>query len=95
MLYLAALGWGRAANAAVLLTFAVLVFVPIGYIYPSRTPQLRAPDRDARHRLGDRGRRDHLAAADAAAWLVYGSLPIPSYYVALSLYLHQQRRQRS
>jgi len=28
-------------SAAVLLTLAVLVFVPIAYVYPSRTPMLR------------------------------------------------------
>ena len=30
-------------SAAVLLTLAVLVFVPIAYVYPSRTPTLRTP----------------------------------------------------
>ena len=39
-LYLA--GWPPLVNAAVLLALAVLVFVPIRYVYPSRTPVLRS-----------------------------------------------------
>ena len=41
--YLLAIGWPHAANAAILLTLAVLVFVPVRYIYPSRTPVWRLP----------------------------------------------------
>src|SRR5262249_37663766 len=40
--YLYALGWPPAVNAAWLVAFAVGVFVPIRYVYPSRTPTLRA-----------------------------------------------------
>ncbi len=39
--YLYCLQWPTAANWAVLLLFAVMVFVPIKYIYPSRTVPLR------------------------------------------------------
>src|SRR5207248_3290393 len=39
--YLYTLGWPRALNAAVVLLFAVGVFVPIRYLYPSPTPVLR------------------------------------------------------
>jgi phosphatidylcholine synthase len=38
-LYLA--GWPQRFNAALLLVLALLVFVPIRYVYPSRTPVLR------------------------------------------------------
>jgi len=41
VLYLFVLGLPRGVNAAVLAGFSILVFVPIGYIYPSRTPALR------------------------------------------------------
>lgn len=40
-LYLA--GWSSVANAAILLSCAVLVFVPIRYVYPSRTPGWQLP----------------------------------------------------
>ena len=39
--YLYCLHWGPIADEAVLLLFGVMVFVPIKYIYPSRTKPLR------------------------------------------------------
>jgi phosphatidylcholine synthase len=39
-LYLA--GWPPLVNAALLLALAILVFVPLRYVYPSRTPVLRS-----------------------------------------------------
>src|SRR4029077_20220221 len=39
--YLYTLGWPPVLNAAVVLVFSVAVFVPIRYLYPSRTPVLR------------------------------------------------------
>lgn len=39
--YLHVWGLSHAMNAAILLTLAALVFVPIRYVYPSRTPTLR------------------------------------------------------
>src|SRR5262249_40191358 len=40
--YLYALRWSPAVNAAWLVALAIGVFVPIRYVYPSRTPTLRA-----------------------------------------------------
>ena len=40
-LYLFARGLPPAVNAVILLAFSALVFVRIGYVYPSRTPVLR------------------------------------------------------
>ena len=42
MFYLLVAGWSSAVNAAILVVLAVLVFVPIRYVYPSRTPILAA-----------------------------------------------------
>ena len=39
--YLLVAGWSSFVNAAILVTFIVLVFVPIRYVYPSRTPILQ------------------------------------------------------
>ncbi len=95
MLYLAALAWGRAANAAVLATFVVLVFVRIGYIYPSRTPQFRRLTVALGIVWGIAIVAIIWLLPSPPPWLVYGSLAYPVYYGALSLYLHQQRRLRS
>jgi phosphatidylcholine synthase len=39
--YLYCLGWGTIANELILALFGVMVFIPIKYIYPSRTEPLR------------------------------------------------------
>jgi phosphatidylcholine synthase len=90
-IYLIAFRPAPAVSAAILLTLVALVFVPIRYVYPSRTVYLR-PLTVA------------LGAAWAVAlvaliwllpapppWLVWGSLAYPAYYVALSLWLTARR----
>jgi phosphatidylcholine synthase len=85
--YLLVAGFSGVTNAAILIAFAILVFVPIRYIYPSRT-------------LAWRPVTMILAAAWSAAILVmlwrypsmsrslfWASLLYPAYYFALSLFL--------
>jgi phosphatidylcholine synthase len=92
VLYLLAFGTPPGVNAAVLLALCALVFVRIGYVYPSRTPVLR-------------GLTLSLGAVWAAAigamivmwplaprWLAIGSLAFPVYYLVLSLVLQARRR---
>jgi len=90
--YLYALGWSPGVNAAWLVALAVGVFVPIRYVYPSRTTTLRA----LTVTLG-------IAWAVALVYallhldpvprrLVVASLAFPVYYVVLSLVLHVRRR---
>ncbi len=75
-------------NAIILVTLAILVFVPIRYIYPSRTKTLQMPTL-------------FLGATWAAlfTWMIFRlpntdgpwialSLVFPAWYVALSLWLH-------
>jgi phosphatidylcholine synthase len=91
--YLMVLAAPPVVNAAVLIGLAVLVFVPIAYVYPSRTPTLRAPT------VG-------LGVTWAVLVLVmiwqypavsrpvfYLSLVFPVYYVLLSLALDARRRR--
>jgi phosphatidylcholine synthase len=90
--YLVVLGAPPGGNAAVLIGLALLVFVPIAYVYPSRTPTLRVPT---------------LALGLTWALLVllmiwqfpsvsrsvlYLSLVFPAYYLILSLVLNVRRR---
>jgi phosphatidylcholine synthase len=81
-------------NAAVLLVLVALVFVRIGYIYPTRTSAWQIPTLTLGAiwsvlilvliiRLPDSPRQ--------MAWL---SLFFPAYYVCLSIALHRQRSQR-
>ena len=78
-------------NAAVLLTFAVLVFVPLRYVYPSRTQTLSV----LTNGLG--GLWAVLAIwilwrlpAKDGPWILL-SLLFPVYYMALSLWLNFKR----
>lgn len=90
--YLYILGWPEAVNAAVLLLLSALVFVPIRYVYPSRTPVL------ARLTVGLGVVWGALMILmlwrmpDIPAPIVWASLVFPAYYVVLSLVLDLRRR---
>ena len=90
--YLYLLGWSSAVNACWLVAFAIAVFVPIRYVYPSRTTTLRA----VTVTLGIAWAATLLYAMASLAtvprWLVTGSLAFPVYYFALSLWLHLRHR---
>jgi phosphatidylcholine synthase len=89
--YLHVLQWPPAVNAAVLVTFAILVFVPLRYAYPSRMTELRALTIG----LG-------IVWGIAVLWalarfdsdprmLLIWSLLYPAYYFGVSLFLHAKR----
>ena len=80
------------ANAVLLSALAVLVFVPIRYVYPSRTVTLRVPTLV----LGAIWALLVLVAiwrlpATDGPWLNL-SLVFPVYYTALSFYLHARQQ---
>jgi phosphatidylcholine synthase len=90
--YLYAGDMGSCANAAWLLGLSALVFVPLRYVYPSRTPALLATT-------------NVLCAAWAAVlgWMIwqlpevspaafFASLLFPAYYGGLSLFLEARQR---
>jgi phosphatidylcholine synthase len=91
-LYLHAARTPPAFNGVLLLALVVMVFVRIGYVYPSRTPVLRG----LTNALGAIWAVMMLAAAwllpDAPRPLLIGSLFFPVYYTVLSFWLHAQRR---
>jgi phosphatidylcholine synthase len=88
VLYLYVLAWPPAINAVILLVFAVLVFVPLRYVYPSRTITLAT----VTNGLG-------IAWALAMLWILWqlperetgltvATLLFPAYYFGLSFYLN-------
>ena len=88
VVYLYILQLPQIANAAILVVLAILVFVPIRYIYPSRTRTLQIPTLI----LG-------TAWAALSTWMIFRlpatdgpwtalSLVFPAWYVGLSLWLH-------
>jgi phosphatidylcholine synthase len=89
--YMYALGTSPATNAVILVGLSVAVFVPIRYVYPSRTTTLRG----LTVTFG-------ILWAAAMLWLlthagdvprgwVMASLAFPVYYFALSFVLHVRR----
>jgi phosphatidylcholine synthase len=91
VLYLLLFGVPPIANAAILLALSALVFVRIGYVYPSRTPVLM------RTTLALGGLWTIVIGAIIWMWpsppraLALASLAFPAYYLVLSLALHFRR----
>jgi len=81
-----------ATTAAWLLILAVLVFVPIGYLYPSRQPFLRPLTLGLSAVWSALTLAAVLALPERSPGLLSASLFFVVYYFALSLYLHFQRR---
>lgn len=87
-LYLYVLGWSPWTNAAVVALLSVMVFVPIRYLYPSRTRTARSVTYagGALWALAVFGLLLQFPAPSRRLALL--SLTYPAYYVALSLWLH-------
>lgn len=92
-LYLYVAGWPAVVNGAVLLVLGALVFVRIGYVYPSRTPVLRTFTILLGVVWGALLLAVVLALPRQRTDLLVASLFYPAYYTALSLAL-QGRRSR-
>ncbi len=92
VLYLVAFRGAPPVNATILLTLAVLVFVPVRYVYPSRTPVLQPVTLV----LGSVWALLMLGVVfslpDAPRALLYPSLVFPCYYIVLSFVLDARRR---
>jgi phosphatidylcholine synthase len=89
--YLYTLAWPRAVNAAIVVAFSVGVFVPIRYLYPSRTTVLRPLTVGLGLLWGASVIYALLNLDTVPHALVVGSLAFPVYYVGLSLFLHLRR----
>jgi phosphatidylcholine synthase len=90
--YLYVAGLPATVNAAILMTLAALVFVPIRYIYPSRTPSYYT----VTNLLGVVWSIQMIAmlwlTPDVPPLLLWTSLVFPLYYFVLSFALDRRRR---
>ena len=82
-----------AVNAAILLALVALVFVPIRYVYPSRTPVWHGPTVVLGALWGVLMIVMLRQAPDVPPVVLGASLVFPVYYVALSLALEFRRRK--
>jgi phosphatidylcholine synthase len=79
-------------SAAILILLSVLVFVRIGYVYPSRTPVLRGLTVLFGSAWGISVAALICWLPSPPRWLAIASLAFPVYYTVLSLVLHARRR---
>ena len=93
--YLFAAGLPPWANTGIVLGLVALVFVPVGYVYPSRTVAMRT----ATITIGSAWAIAVLVSIwqlpRITTWLVWVSLLFPAYYMGLSAVLHARRSPSS
>lgn len=94
-LYLFFLGWSPWVNLAVLLSCVVLVFVPIKYIYPSRTERKRRLNLAVIYAWGLIGFISLMLYPNVPMVLIYLSLVLAGYYVLDSLLATLSSRRSS
>ena len=90
--YVYVAGWPQMVNAAILLLCVVLVFVPVRYVYPSRTPMLQMPTLVLGAIWGVLMIAMLWQAPDVSRVIFWLSFVFPVYYVALSLALQARWR---
>lgn len=90
--YLYAVHASPLTTAVALTVLSALVFVPIGYLYPTRQPFLRPLTIGLALAWGIALLVALWRFPAPSPWLVYGSLGFPAYYFALSFYLDLRRR---
>lgn len=90
-LYIAVLGLAPWINAAIVVALAAMVFVRIGYVYPSRTPTLRLTTLALMVAWGVMLLLIIWWMPQPPRALVLASLVFPVYYAVLSFVLHARR----
>jgi phosphatidylcholine synthase len=89
--YLYALQTPPWVNAFLILALSILVFVPIRYIYPSRSPRFRRPTNILGALWGAAVFYAIYRLPDPPHVLTLASLAFPIYYTVLSLWLEVER----
>jgi phosphatidylcholine synthase len=92
VLYLLVTTWPQEVNAAILLVLAVLVFVPIRYVYPSRTPIWQLPTNLLGGIWGVLMLLMIWQYPRVSPPLLVASFVFPVYYVGLSLAIGRRNR---
>jgi phosphatidylcholine synthase len=93
VLYLYVLGTAPLVNAVVLVVLSAMIFVRVGFIYPSRTPAFRAVTLALGYAWGAAVGIVVWTLPAPPRWLAILSLIFPVYYFVASLFLHVRREQ--
>jgi phosphatidylcholine synthase len=91
VLYLMLFHTSPTLNAIILLVLSALIFVRIGYVYPSRTPTLRAVTLALGFVWGMLIAVIIVMWPSPPRWIAIASLVFPVYYTVLSFVLHARR----
>jgi len=89
--YLYALKTAVWINAFLIVVLSALVFAPLRFIYPSRTPRFRASINILGALWGAAVLYLIHRLPNPPGWLLLASLMFPAYYVVLSLWLELRR----
>ena len=84
-LYMFLIGWDPWINFAIVALCLVLVFVPVKYIYPSRTNQNRKLHMGLLYVWGIGGFIALMHYPDVPMWVIWASLTVVVFYLASSL----------
>ena len=90
--YLFVMQTPRWINGFLILALSALVFVPIKYLYPSRSPVFQGLTVSLASIWGAMLLAIIYQLPEPHALLIYGSLIFPAYYLTLSLWLAARRR---
>ena len=89
--YALAWRWSPATTTVVLIVLAVLVFVPLKYVYPSRTETLMVPTLVLGAIWAVQMIMTIVWLPDVPTWLLWSGLIYPLYYFGLSIVLNFER----
>jgi phosphatidylcholine synthase len=92
MFYMLILGLSTWANLASLILLVVLVFIPIRYIYPSRTSKFFWLTNLLIWLMVLAGTYTFYAYPSVPQWVVWLSLGVPLYYLVLSLWMQRKEK---
>jgi phosphatidylcholine synthase len=86
VLYIMLLGFNPWLNLLAVIVFDILIFVPIKFIYPTRTVRLRTLTLVLSAIFFAMGVWGLILYPDVPQWVIYGSLLYVIYYFGLSLF---------
>ena len=95
VLYLLALKLGPESNLAIIATLIILVFVPIKYIYPTRTPRHRKLTLTLTSLWGIMVVVILWQLPSPQRWLVWTSLSYVAYYFCMSVHMTFKLRRQT
>ncbi len=78
-------------NLGILALFNILIFVPVKYVYPTRTTRLRSLTLALSYLYAALGIVGIILYPNVPMWIVYASFGYIAYYVALSVWPRKRR----